>query len=709
MPPPTNVFDPPRCPGLTPVPKIPDDDILPDHNIPNPPNVIKGCRFVPAPVIPDLPPPPPSDGGGGGECPTLLPASQSEPIPFANTNVGTLNYGFQLGQDCTWTLDIDVVAPCPNLQPTSTTTKPIPWVNPSTPSELYYNFTKSANCTWTLDINAQIECPTLLPESETKTVAFVNSPTGALNYGFTLNSLCTWDLDIHLSAPCPTITPESETKTFFFNNVDIGLLDYGFTLSDNCSYALDIDISAPCPTIGPTTNSKTITWSTNNTGQISYGFTKGDNCSYDLDINVYAPCPTLTPSSTSESVYFTNSNIGSLTYGFTLSSNCTWNLDIDLLSPCPQLLPTTTVQKPIVWSANNQGYLSYNFTLGANCTWTLNIDAIAPCPLLLPSSHSENVTFAVGNVGTLEYGFLPSQNCTWLLDMNLWAPCPDIGPTTQTTKYVTFLGKDAGAGLGSYYYQFTKNNTGGACAYDLTLSTIQIPCPVFQQEVVNSVVAYDPCNVPPSLNISVNFNNDDPNNCGTFEWFYTLRIPEPDDCCIKCLERLCVVKDSNGNVKDIYYQHYNPNIGLVKIPICGNGDGGGGGSGGDGGGGGNNQCCDHTPGTSYTATFDIMWNEMPYTGTISTIADTDSVVFYGPLDGPPCDFDVTALGALPLSITCVDGNVDIVLDLYCIGPVCELGTDDFDINITGCPNNPTYNLTIKPGRCASGTIVVAPS
>jgi len=664
----SSVFNPNKCPGLENV--TPVDDSVPfisDISIPNPPNPIRGCQFVPLPVIPSPPPPGGGGGSGGGggesECPTLLPSSQSQPVSFASTNVGQLDYGFALSPD---------------------------------------------DCTWTLSIGLQSPCPTLRPDSESKVIPWSNTGQGYLTYGFTLGSNCTWTLNIDAAAPCPTLRPDSESKVIPWSTTGQGYLTYGFTLDSYCSWSLNIDATAPCPTLQPSSQSKVIPWSTTGQGYLTYGFTLGSNCTWTLNIDATAPCPTLQPNYEQKVIPWSpNPNQGYLTYGFTLNSYCVWTLDINVQAPCPTLQPNY-VQKVITWSPNpSQGYLTYGFTLGANCTWTLNIDATAPCPILLPPDHSEPVRFAVGNTGVLSYAFLSSPQCTWLLDMDLLVPCPDIGPLNQTTKYVKFRGKDAGAGLGDFYYQFSKTNNNGECAYDLVISTVQIPCPIIEQEIGSTAVIYDPCNVAPSLNISIAYENDDPNTCGKFSWFYTLRIPDPEDCCIGCLSRLCVIKDASGNVKDIYYRHPNPQFGLIQIPVCSGSGGGGGGSGGSGGSGGNgggSGCCPQD-GSEYVLEYDITVLGIRCTGTTDPeVWSSNFTNWIGITSSRTACSDAAYFSCDN------DGNLSVAYIIDC-GDFfsCTLNPDDFEVTVTGCPGNPTIYLTIRPGRCASGSFVLRPA
>jgi hypothetical protein len=714
----SSVFDPNKCPGLENV--TPVDDSVPfisDLSIPNPPNPIRGCQFVPLPVVPPpvTPPPPGGGGGGGSECPTLLPSSQSQPVYFAGTNVGQLDYGFVLspGDDCTWTLGIDLQSPCPVLQPDSES-KVIPW---STTGQGYltYGFTLGSDCTWTLDIDVTAPCPVLQPDSESKVIPWSDTGQGYLTYGFTLGSDCTWTLDIDATAPCPVLQPESESKVIPWSDTGQGYLTYGFTLGSNCTWTLSIDAAAPCPTLQPDYVQKPILWSPNPAqGYLTYGFTLTSYCSWALNIDATVPCPTLQPSSQSKVIPWSTTGQGYLTYGFTLGANCTWTLNIDATAPCPTLQPDF-VQKVIPWSPNPaQGYLTYGFTLNSYCVWTLDINVQAPCPILLPPSHSESVKFAVGNTGVLNYAFLLSPQCTWLLDIDLLVPCPDIGPLNQTTKYVKFHGKDAGAGLGDFYYHFSKTNNNGECAYDLVISTIQIPCPIIEQEIGSTVVIYDPCDVAPSLNISIAYENDDPNTCGKFSWFYTLRIPDPEDCCVSCLSRLCVVKDASGNVKDIYYRHPNPWFGLIQVPVCSGSGGGGGGSGGSGGGsggsgggsggsGGGGGCCP-PEGSEYVLEYDITFLGVRCTGTTSPETWFMGAIYWYFILTPclPCEDSVTF-------ICDGNGNLTVGFGMWCAPDFCGLSTNDFDIIVNGCPGLPTFYLTIKPGRCASGSFILRPA
>jgi hypothetical protein len=59
--------------------------------------------------------------------------------------------------------------------------------------------------------------------------------------------------------------------------------------------------------------------------------------------------------------------------------------------------------------------------------------------------------------------------------------------------------------------------------------------------------------------------------------------------------------------------------------------------------------------------------------------------------------------------SCNNGNLSAYYSIDC-GDFfsCNLYPDDFEITVTGCPDSPTFYLTIKPGRCVSGSFVLRP-
>ena len=206
---------------------------------------------------------------------------------------------------------------------------------------------------------------------------------------------------------------------------------------------------------------------------------------------------------------------------------------------------------------------------------------------------------------------------------------------------------------------------------------------------------------------------------GQYQYGYQYGYQYDVSDCEKCILNLCVERDYTGAIRDIFYVRDDGT--RVRVPDCtygsapSGGDGGGEGGNGDDGGNGY-ECCEFEEGTPYTATFDIEFNGNSYTGTLSATAFSHGVTFYGFLNGPLCGEEYQyPFSVDELSLICdTDNFLEVFLRLFCNEfPECLLTLNpshsDFDITITNCNYNPTIILTIKPGRCASGTIVITPS
>jgi hypothetical protein len=172
--------------------------------------------------------------------------------------------------------------------------------------------------------------------------------------------------------------------------------------------------------------------------------------------------------------------------------------------------------------------------------------------------------------------------------------------------------------------------------------------------------------------------------------------------CTDCLSRLCVVRDETGRIVDIYY--YTDDGDYVRVPDCGyygsspSSDSGSG----NGGGGGNGECCP-PDGSWYVLDYDLEILGDTISGTSDPKQWSDNTITWnnGVTGIPDC-----VEGA---SFTCILGSLTGGYVLHCNWYQCALDTDDFDITVTGCPELPTFYITIKPGRCASGSFVLRPA
>ena len=179
--------------------------------------------------------------------------------------------------------------------------------------------------------------------------------------------------------------------------------------------------------------------------------------------------------------------------------------------------------------------------------------------------------------------------------------------------------------------------------------------------------------------------------------------------CASLLNCLCVQKDSQGRVTGVFIK--NSDGSLTEIMECGSGSGG---SGIFGSGGGLEVCCPAS-GSEYILEYNFTVYGRRYTGTLGPrswygVGGSLDLHFWEPLDNPPCDN-----GQPPQSLDfyfraiCSQGNYRVALDANCWPNFCSAYDLDFDILVTGCPGNPTINITVKPGHpCLSGSFTLRP-
>jgi len=186
--------------------------------------------------------------------------------------------------------------------------------------------------------------------------------------------------------------------------------------------------------------------------------------------------------------------------------------------------------------------------------------------------------------------------------------------------------------------------------------------------------------------------------------------------CTDCLARLCVVRDDTGRIVDIYY--YTDDGDQVRVPDCGyygsapSSSGSSGGSSGGGGGGGSGGGCCPQDGSEYVLEYDVFVFGNRHVGAGGNALWSGGVWWNMFQDfGTPCNPGPPP-GYLGIFATfvCNQNSLEVNdLTLYCGIVYCSLVTSDFDITVTGCPFNPTFYLTIRPGRCASGSFVLRPA
>jgi hypothetical protein len=185
--------------------------------------------------------------------------------------------------------------------------------------------------------------------------------------------------------------------------------------------------------------------------------------------------------------------------------------------------------------------------------------------------------------------------------------------------------------------------------------------------------------------------------------------------CTNCLSRLCVVRDETGRIVDIYY--YTDDGDYVHVPDCGyygsspSSDSGSGNSGGGGGGDGNNDlCCPQDQNRQYYVDYNITFSGVTHSGTygpvtFSGITLNAGIAIFNPACMPPPFLVV-------VNFWCERGQgiPETHINLSCGNNNCTLQYPyDLDISTTNCPGNPTYYISIKPNRCASGSFVIRPA
>jgi hypothetical protein len=183
--------------------------------------------------------------------------------------------------------------------------------------------------------------------------------------------------------------------------------------------------------------------------------------------------------------------------------------------------------------------------------------------------------------------------------------------------------------------------------------------------------------------------------------------------CIDCFTKLCVVRDYSGAIVDIFYEDASGN--RVRVPDCTSAPYGGsapspGGGGGGGNGGGGGGCCPQD-GSVYVLEYNFVAFGNAYSGTNSGL-----VWFSGICDGGFWNFSPLCDPGPPpqyleviMYFTCTFNVLNINFSAMCGNSTCQLATSDFEVTTVGCPGNPTFYITIRPGRCASGSFVLRPA
>jgi len=162
--------------------------------------------------------------------------------------------------------------------------------------------------------------------------------------------------------------------------------------------------------------------------------------------------------------------------------------------------------------------------------------------------------------------------------------------------------------------------------------------------------------------------------------------------CSALLNCLCVQKDNQGRVTGVFIK--NPDGSLTEIMDCGSGSGGSG--------SGLENCCP-PDGSWYVLDYNlnILGDDISGTSSPRQWSNNSITWNYGITGAPDC-----AEGA---TFTCNSGALTAWYGLHCAWYQCIVDEDDFDITVTGCPDSPTFYLTIKPGRCISGSFVLRPA
>jgi len=173
--------------------------------------------------------------------------------------------------------------------------------------------------------------------------------------------------------------------------------------------------------------------------------------------------------------------------------------------------------------------------------------------------------------------------------------------------------------------------------------------------------------------------------------------------CASLLNCLCVQKDSQGRVTGVFIK--NPDGSLTEIMDCGSGIGSG-----IGGGSGSGGCCPQN-GSEYVLEYDFVVSGRTFSGVSYSLVWMWGITGQSfTIPNPPCDNGPPPVYLFVyFSARCENGNIYPSITLVCGTPFCTLNPDDFEVTVTGCPGNPTIYLTIRPGRCASGSFVLRPA
>ena len=170
--------------------------------------------------------------------------------------------------------------------------------------------------------------------------------------------------------------------------------------------------------------------------------------------------------------------------------------------------------------------------------------------------------------------------------------------------------------------------------------------------------------------------------------------------CSALLNCLCVQKDGQGRVTGVFIK--NPDGSLTEIMDCGSGSGSGSGN--------NDLCCPQDQNRRYYVDYNITFSGVTRSGTygpvtFSGITLNAGIAIFDPACMPPPFLVV-------VNFWCERGQgiPETHINLSCGNNNCTLQYPyDLDISTTNCPGNPTYYISIKPNRCASGSFVIRPA
>jgi len=148
---------------------------------------------------------------------------------------------------------------------------------------------------------------------------------------------------------------------------------------------------------------------------------------------------------------------------------------------------------------------------------------------------------------------------------------------------------------------------------------------------------------------------------------------------------------------------YNYGSGSYASGSSDSGSGGTSGSGGGGSGGTGGGCCP-PDGSIYVLDYDLEVFGVFMSGTASPMQWSNNTInWFSVVADPWCISSA--------SFACVSGALTAASFSVICGHnrSCLLDSDDFDITVTGCPGLPTFHLTIRQGRCISGSLVLRPA